>query len=216
MPSFGFSPGRFSPVVEVVSPDTCHDFYDETVSCEFEPPSFDIGGRSQVVLISTEVPNCFENSVLDSTVPAFREPDTELLFSSGSIISVQSSDLYGCACVLNEFSIACIPVDRTTVHKLTNHNCQDCVMCGSVRSNWFNGRVWFGTIKGGTRPALWSLKPGLLPVHPKFKGMRFILPYNLHSPWSDCYVEEARPGLGFPRLNRDWLHRRQRYRDWPS
>ena len=217
MPNFQFSPGRFSPVVEIVAPESATDFYDHSVDTEFQEPTFNSSGNGRLTLLSDNVPNCFEDSVLDSSIPVC-EPTREVVLSTGSIISVEAKDVYGCACFLTNFNVLTIPDKRSNVEALEGHSCETCQMCTSVRNPWYNFHVWLAPTGRPLRPGHSLLLAGdLLPRHPSFEGFRFLAPHSKPNPWIDKFKSDAKEvHLEFPALSRDWLIRRRRYRDCPS
>nr|UYD21363.1 hypothetical protein [Colletotrichum associated partitivirus 1] len=212
-PSFNFQPGRFSPVVEIVSPDACSDFYDNLVGTEFAEPTFNNTGNKRSILISSDVPNCLDSAQLDSPIPHVR-PDKDLLFSSGSIVALPAYQIYGCTCLLDSFRVLTLPDSPEVVRQLAIHDCDSCPVCTSTNSPWYNNRLWISAF-GSSRGSQLQVCGSDYPAHPSFPGLRFLAPFGLPNPWIDKYIdrEATTRTLTFPTLSYEWLHRRRRHYD---
>lgn len=212
---FAFQPGRFSPVVEIVAPDAIPDYFDNSVSHDFVEPTFNNAGNTRCILVSDGVPNCFESATLDSELPIV-DPRQDVLFSCGSLAAVEGAELYGCSCLIDQFSILTIPDKPENMIKLEKHDCDACPLCTAVRQPWYNHHIWFKSY-GRARPGALLRSSGNLPRHPTYPGFRFVAPHNVHNPWIVKFVTDEIPlHREHPVLSRDWLYRRRRYRDCPS
>jgi hypothetical protein len=216
MPDIAFSPGRFAPVVEIVSPDSLDDFYDHSVNCEFTEPTFESLDKPGCLFVSDGHANCFEDATLDSPIPIVTGHQ-DILFSSGSLISVKGNDVYSCPCIVDACQVLTLPPARKIDEALTRHSCETCLLCTSVRQPWYNFRLWFAPYTVRHCQGHLRLYDRLPPRHPKFPGLRLVAPHFVENPWIDKFAAAASPGqLQFPVLSRDWLNRRRRYIDCPS
>jgi hypothetical protein len=208
-----FSPGSFTPVVEVVREPPA-PFFDTTVGEEFCEPKFQFGGYEAALVVQDVATGCFESAQLDSSVP-FVHPDHTLLVAAGTLAALPAHEVYGCPCFLTQFDVLSIPSHRIVLDALSHHECGRCGLCATSLSPFYNHRLWLKSYsqRGRANPtdALWTFRRA--PKHPSRPGSRYLVPHNVGNPWIDKHVTNVPPDnlLDFPVLSLSWLFRKIRF-----